>query len=100
MEQIRGETNAHGEAGDVPLFDSRLWHATAQNTTAEPRVALAIRFAPWWLNVDVLRPGTQKRVQMVDEPGAKENQVPGLRRDVYEQLPTDVQQLVRHTVED
>lgn len=100
MVPLPSETNAHGEAGDVLLFDSRLWHATAQNTTPDPRVAMAIRFAPWWLNVDVLRPGTEKRAQMVDEPNAKENAVPALRRDVYEQLPPDVQQLLRHTVED
>jgi len=100
MAPLPGETNAHGEAGDVLLFDSRLWHATAQNTTPDPRVAMAIRFAPWWLNVDVLRPGTEKRAQMVDEQDAKENEVPALRRDVYEQLPPDIQQLVRHTVED
>lgn len=98
MGALPGEANAHGAAGDVLLFDSRLWHATAPNTTAEPRVALAIRFAPWWLNVDVLRPGTTKRAQMVDEPGARENEVPALRPEVYEHLPSAVQQLVRHTL--
>lgn len=99
MAPVPGESNAHGQAGDVLLFDSRLWHATAHNSTDQPRVALAIRYAPWWLNVDVLRPGTEKRAQMVEEPGAKENQVPALSRDVYETLPTDVRQLVRHTLE-
>lgn len=99
MEQLPNETNAHGDAGDVLLFDSRLWHATAQNHTDEPRVSLGVRYAPWWLNVDVLRPGTQKRAQMVEEPGARENEVPALRRDVYAELPPGVQQLVRHTLE-
>ena len=99
LESLPSESNAHGEAGDVLLFDSRLWHATAQNHTDQPRVALAMRYAPWWLNVDVLRSGTEKRAQMVEEPGARENEVPPLQRDVYDTLPGDVQQLVRHMTE-
>ncbi|MGD2044471.1 MAG: phytanoyl-CoA dioxygenase family protein [Acidimicrobiia bacterium] len=96
---LPGEVNATGEAGDVLLFDSRLWHATAKNTTTEPRVALAIRFAPWWLDVSVLRPGSRKRAQMVDETGAVENEAPSLRRRVFEDMPRATQTLFRHMVE-
>lgn len=96
MEPMSSEINATGDPGDVLLFDSRLWHATAENRTDQPRVALALRYAPWWLNVDVLRPGTSKRAQMVDEPGARENEVPGLDPAIYDELPPGVQQLVRH----
>ena len=98
MSCLSSEINVHGDPGDVLLFDSRLWHATAKNHTDEPRVALALRYAPWWLNVDVLRPGTSKRSQMVEEPGARENEVPGLDPAVYEQLPPGVKQLVRHSL--
>jgi hypothetical protein len=98
LEQVPGEINATGDAGDVLLFDSRLWHATAPNSTKDPRVALAVRFAPWWLDVSILRPGSRKRAQMVDEPGAMENEAPSLVVEVFEQLPAEVKPLFRHMV--
>lgn len=97
-ERVPGETNATGDAGDVLLFDSRLWHATAPNRTIEPRVALALRFAPWWLDVSVLRPGSRKRAQMVDEPEAIENEAPSITKEVFEELPEGVKTLFRHMV--
>ncbi len=93
---VPGETNAVGAAGDVLVFDSRLWHATAPNMTDRPRVALAIRFAPWWLDVSVLRPGSRKRKQMVDETGGIENEAPWLNSDVYDGLPDNMRSLFRH----
>lgn len=96
---VPGELNATGEAGDVLLFDSRLWHATAPNKTGEPRVALAIRFAPWWLDVSILRPGSRKRAQMVEETGSLENEAPPLRREVFDAMSPEVRELFRHMVE-
>ena len=98
-EALPGELNATGAAGDVLMFDSRLWHSTASNSTAEPRVALAIRFAPWWLDVSILRPGSRKRAQMVDEPGVLENEAPSLSRAVYDTMDEAVRPLFRHMVE-
>lgn len=98
-ESLPGEVNATGQAGDVLMFDSRLWHSTATNVTAEPRVALAIRFAPWWLDVSILRPGSRKRAQMVDEPGVLENEAPSLAHAVYGEMGEDVRPLFRHMVE-
>jgi len=98
-ESLPGEINAAGEAGDVLMFDSRLWHSTAPNLTAEPRVALAIRYAPWWLDVSILRPGSRKRTQMVDEPGLLENNAPWLTADAYETLSAELKPLFRHMVE-
>ena len=40
------EMHVTGEAGSVLLMDSRLWHATAANRSSQPRVGLAIRYAP------------------------------------------------------
>jgi len=95
---IAGEMNAHGDAGDVLVFDSRLWHATAQNSTDQPRVALAVRYGPWWLDSSILHPGSEKRRQLVEETGAKENEVPRLDRDVFEELPPELKELFRHAV--
>jgi len=50
------EINAAGTASSVLVFDSRLWHAIAPNRGAEPRVGVVIRYAPWWLNLEVLMP--------------------------------------------
>jgi len=93
------EVHVSGQAGDVLVFDSRLWHASAPNTTANPRVALAVRYAPWWLNLEVLRPGSDARRRMVDETGGKENEVPSLGRASFEALPIALKPLLRHWVE-
>ena len=37
-------TRIIGEAGDILIFDSRLWHAAGKNTTDKPRRALTITF--------------------------------------------------------
>ena len=93
------EERVTGPAGSVLVMDSRLWHATAPNSTETDRVALAVRYAPWWLNTEILRPGSDTRRQLVDEPGLSDNQVPSLPRQVYDSLPTDVQPLYRHWIE-
>ena len=98
-EKLAGEMHAAGPTGSVLVMDSRLWHATAPNQTGEPRVALAVRYAPWWLNLEVLRPESDERRRMCDEAGRTENLVPSIRREVYDQLPTAVQPLYRHWVE-
>ena len=92
------ETQVTGTEGSVLVMDSRLWHATAPNRTGESRVGLAVRYAPWWLNTEVLRPGSVERKRMVDEAGKDDNQVPSIRRAVFEQLPDRVKPLYRHWV--
>ncbi len=98
-EQFAAEIHATGPAGSVLVFDSRLWHATAPNQTDQPRVALAVRYAPWWLNLEVLRPHSDERMRMCDESAATDNEVPSIRRDVFDRLPKTVQSLYRHWIE-
>ncbi len=98
----RPHTSEHavtGAAGSVLVMDSRLWHATSPNTTDSDRVALAVRYGPWWLNTEILRPGSQTRQQMVEDPGLTDNQVPSVPREVYDRLPHDVHPLYRHWIE-
>ena len=92
------EINVAGAAGSVLVFDSRLWHTTAPNRSAAPRVALAVRYAPWWLNLEVLRPESDLRQQMVTESGGSENRVPSLEPAVFAELPEEVRPLYRHWV--
>jgi len=93
-----GETRATGEPGSVLLFDSRLWHAVTPNTSDEARVGLVIRYAPWWLNLEILMPGSAERARMVAETGQTENEVAAVPPEVYAALPDEVQPLYRHWV--
>jgi ectoine hydroxylase-related dioxygenase (phytanoyl-CoA dioxygenase family) len=93
------EVHATGNAGSVLLFDSRLWHASAPNRSTEPRVSVVVRYAPWWLNLEVLRPGSVEREEMVNAVGGRENEVPAIPTDSFEKLPAEVRPLFRHWVE-
>ena len=87
-------------AGSVAVLDSRLWHAGGANRSAEPRVGLAVRYAPWWLNLRVLRPGSADREHiMARNPGLSENEVPPLRHEVFAGLPENVKPLYEHWLE-
>ena len=97
-EPLPAEMNVCGAAGSVLVMDSRLWHATAPNYSDDSRVALAVRYAPWWLNLEVLRPESEERRYLCDESGKTDNSVPSIRRDVWLRLPQQVQQLYRHWV--
>lgn len=98
LEPYPTEMQATGDAGSVLILDSRTWHATAPNITDKPRVGMAVRYAPWWLNLDVLMPGSDERARIVDETGGKENEVAAVSSAIYEELPADVKPLYRHWV--
>ena len=92
------EIQATGDAGSVLVLDSRLWHRVATNRSDRPRVGAPVRYAPWWLNLDVLMPGSDERARMVDETGLKENEVVPIDPDVYAALPENAKPLLRHWV--
>ncbi len=94
------EINAIGAAGDVLFFDSRLWHSVAPNHSARPRTAVIARYAPWWLNLSVQRPGTPDHTQIVVETGGKPSVVPLVKRSTFESLPDEAKPLFRHWVEE
>lgn len=99
IEPYPTETHACGRPGSVLIMDSRLWHAAAPNLSLEARVAVVVRYAPWWLNLEILRPTSGDRLRMVDAPGKGENSVPSLPMDVFERLPSAVQPLLSHWME-
>ena len=92
------EISVSGEAGSVLVMDSRLWHAITPNRSDQPRVAMPIRYAPWWLNLESLRPGSDERARLTEE-GLTENTVPPVPPDVFDALPEDVKPLFRHWVD-
>ena len=93
------ELTVTGESGSVLVMDSRLWHAISPNNTDQVRVALPIRFAPWWLNLKSLWPGSDERERLTSG-GLSENTVPPVPAHVFEALPENVKPLFRHWVED
>ncbi len=80
------------------MMDSRLWHAITPNRSDAPRVAMPIRYAPWWLNLESLRPGSDERDRLT-AGGQGENTVPPVPSDVFEDLPESVKPLFRHWVD-
>jgi len=93
-----GERRLLGKAGTVALMDSRLWHAVAPNVSAEERVAIIVRYAPWWLNLSPLRPGSSDRQQIVESGNGRDSQVPALLPEVFEALPATAKPLLQHAV--
>jgi hypothetical protein len=72
------EVQVCGEAGSVLVMDSRCWHATSarehqrgehESSGGQPRVAVAVRYSPWWMNVEPLVPGgaERKRLRLATE---------------------------------
>ena len=99
MASFPSEIRATGDTGSVLLFNSRLWHAIFHNASDRLRVGMAVRYAPWWLNLDILMPGSVERTRMVDETGIMDNVVVPVPRQVYDVLPENVKPLFRHWVE-
>ncbi len=93
-DQIHGE----GSAGSVLIMDSRLWHASAVNHTNERRAALVVRYAPWWLNLDVLMPGSRERKIIVDEPGIFGSSYPAVTQEAYDRINDIAKPLFRHWI--
>ena len=98
FESYPTEIQATGPSGSVLLFDSRLWHSSASNNSDGLRVGMVVRYAPWWLDLEVLMPGSDMRQHMVEESGLTENEVPPVPPAVYESLPEKVKPLYRHWV--
>ncbi len=93
------EVHAEGTAGSVLLYDSRTWHAVAPNRSDHARIALIVRYAPWWLNLEPTRPGSEEHQRMVIETQGKNYEAPQLRPDVFAALPAEAQPLYRHWVD-
>jgi ectoine hydroxylase-related dioxygenase (phytanoyl-CoA dioxygenase family) len=94
------EIQVEGSAGSVLFYDSRLWHAVAPNKSTESRVALIIRYAPWWLNLNPTIKGKPEHNAMVVETGGKNYEMEPLSRKVFDSLPDEVKPLYRHCVAD
>ena len=92
-----GEVQVSAAAGSVIAYDSRLWHATATNRSQQARVALAIRYAPWWLNLQGLMRGTPD-YQASLATGRIPVHIPAVPPSVFQRLPAKAKPLFAHWV--
>jgi hypothetical protein len=98
--KYEGEVQLVGKAGDVGLFDARTWHAIAPNVSDHERVGFIVRYAPWWINLQPLRPGSRDRRQINDATGGDDSKVEPVPLSVYERLPENLKPLVYHMVDE
>ena len=94
-----GEVNVTGNPGDVFFYDSRLWHSVAENRGDSPRVAISVRYAPWWLNLNVQQDGHPDRQRVVLDINGKDSITPRISQDTYNELPEKAKTLFMHLVE-
>ena len=85
-------------AGSMVLFDSRLWHCSPANPSDTVRMAIALRYAPWWLNLESLDPDSPLRQQVTAQGARSENVQPRIPPAIYQSLPEVAKPLYRHWV--
>ena len=93
------EINVVGGPGDVFLYDSRLWHSVAENSRDQPRVAISVRYAPWWLNLNVQQAGHPDHKRIVVETNGKDSTITPIPATVFDSLPETAKPLFAHWVE-
>lgn len=92
------EVNVTGRPGDMFIYDSRLWHSVAENNSDQPRVAMVVRYAPWWLNLNVQREGHPDHIRIVEETKGKDSINPPISAEVFDSLPANAKPLFAHWV--
>ena len=73
------------------LVDSRVWHAVSPNITNADRVAVVIRYAAWWLNLNPTRPSSQEW-----DPTYEQSRIDDLPIEIFNALPETIHPQVRH----
>jgi ectoine hydroxylase-related dioxygenase (phytanoyl-CoA dioxygenase family) len=79
---IPNELQVEGPAGSVLVMDARIWHSNAENPDDKPRTAVVVRYAPWWLSLELF--GVNQAT---------------LQAEVFDAFPEDVQMLYEHRIE-
>ena len=94
------EINIVGNPGDVFLYDSRLWHSVAENRDPNPRIAISVRYAPWWLNLNVQEQGHPDRQRIVLKTDGKDSLTRRISKSVFSKLPDEAKPLFMHFVDE
>lgn len=93
------EISVVGSPGDTVFYDSRLWHSVAENPSDKSRVAISVRYAPWWLNLNAQKERHPDRETIVVATDGKDHINPNVPLDIYEALPERAKPLFRHWLE-
>lgn len=95
----QSQIQAIAPAGSVLMFDSRMWHSVPVNRSDKVRAGVTVRYAPWWLNMNVIMPGHPEREFMVGDDGMEErNMQSPIKLSVFNSLPEKVKPLFIHWV--
>tara|TARA_B100001996_G_scaffold80228_1_gene59174 strand:+ start:536 stop:1318 length:783 start_codon:yes stop_codon:yes gene_type:complete len=93
------QVNIEGRAGSVFLMDSRLWHASDTNKSNIRRTSLVVRYAPWWLNLEVFRPGSYDRKKIIEDKNKFGSLYPSVTKNAFDKIDDDVKPLFEHWLE-
>ena len=93
------QINVTGSAGSVFVMDSRLWHASDTNKTNQRRTSLVVRYAPWWLNLEVFRMGSLDRKKIIEDKNRFGSLYPSVTKESFDKINNDVKPLFEHWLE-
>ena len=93
------QVNITSSAGSVFIMDSRLWHASDINKTSKRRTSLVVRYAPWWLNLEVFRLGSLDRKKIIEDKNKFGSLYPSVKKESYDKIHNDVKPLFEHWLE-
>ena len=93
------QINIKGKAGSVFVMDSRLWHASDVNKSDKRRTSLVVRYAPWWLNLEVFRPNSFDRKKIIEEKNKFGSLYPSVKKDAFFKINDEVKPLFEHWLE-
>ena len=93
------QINIKGKAGSVFVMDSRLWHASDVNKSNKRRTSLVVRYAPWWLNLEVFRPNSFDRKKIIEEKNKFGSLYPSVKKDAFSKINDEVKPLFEHWLE-
>ena len=57
---------------------------------------MSVRYAPWWLNLDVQREGHPDNIRIVVETNGKDSVNPLIPASVFDSFPEQAKPLFRH----
>lgn len=93
------QVNIEGSAGSVFIMDSRLWHASDTNKSDKRRTSLVVRYAPWWLNLEVFRPKSYDRKKIIEDKNKFGSLYPSVTKTAFDKINDDVKPLFEHWLE-
>ena len=93
------QINIEAKAGSIFIMDSRLWHASDTNKTNTRRTSLVVRYAPWWLNLEVFRPNSLDRKKIIENKNIFGSLYPSIKKESFEKLNDNVKPLFEHWLE-